>query len=173
MIRLIATEDSRNAGDLLSKFEQIRLLPRQGRQRIADAVREGIADNFTAQRAGNGAAWAPLAEMTIIDRLLQGYPGEEPILIRSGDLLGSLIDPGHPDHAEEWSAGEDMQRLEVRSDRQVGEYFLADIHHAGADILVYGRWPAKIPARPIYDLSPVAEERIGDVIASVIDSILT
>jgi phage gpG-like protein len=170
-IRRIGPTDAPSGDDLRTLAARLENLPAAARAEIAGAVRAGIAENFATQ-SGGGPLWAPLAEMTIFDRIRKGYPGERPILIRDGSLMGSLTNPSHPDHAEIWESGEERTTLEIRSDRTVGAHFLADIHHGGADIRVYGRTPARIPARPLYNLSGDAEARIGEAITRTIDGLL-
>lgn len=64
-------------------------------EKIADAGRRGIALNFATESAG-GEPWPHLAPMTVEERRSLGFPGEHPILVRSGRLKRSLIERSHP-----------------------------------------------------------------------------
>ncbi len=68
---------------------------------FTDAIREGFAQNFANESTAGGQAWKKLAPMTVRERKKRGYPGEHPILVQSGDLLNSLVNPNHPQHITE------------------------------------------------------------------------
>lgn len=64
---------------------------------ISDGIRQQFQANFSARRSGNGP-WASLAPSTVLDRVRKGYPGNQPILVRSGNLRDSYVNAGSPDH---------------------------------------------------------------------------
>jgi len=67
------------------------------------------AENLlSATFAGEGAnpvtgtpVWHPLAERTVEERVAQGFPGEHPILFRTGEMWRSLALRGYPSHVAE------------------------------------------------------------------------
>lgn len=71
---------------------------------VADAARQGLAQNFTRETAPDGTPWAALAQRTQAERARgidrRGIPFRvgkaHPILRRTGDLRDSFIDPRHP-----------------------------------------------------------------------------
>ena len=66
---------------------------------ISDTMRAIVRENFESE-SGDGQPWTQLARQTVEEREQQGYPGEHPILIRSGDLFESATNPNDPDHVE-------------------------------------------------------------------------
>lgn len=72
--------------------------PGNGQTRmIADGIRQQFAANFTRQGSGAGS-WALLASSTQLQRRQQGYAGNRPILVRSGDYRKSFVDRGGDNH---------------------------------------------------------------------------
>lgn len=164
MIRLSAERESREAKELLAFIEHIRRgMGRGERRKIADAVRRGMGENFTRQRAGDGPAWAPLAGLTVLERRQQGYAGQRPILVRSGSYRASLIDPTNADHREEWTDEPGASRLDIYS-----EDYRADILEGGGTVRS-GNWQASIPSRPALVLGRQQESRIGDTLDYILD----
>ena len=66
---------------------------------ISDTMRAIVRENF-ATESGDGQAWQELARSTVEERESLGYPGEHPILIRSGDLFESATNPNDSGHIE-------------------------------------------------------------------------
>jgi hypothetical protein len=131
------------------------------RRAVADAVRQGLHDNFLRQASGDGPGWAPLALSTILDRQRQGYPGTRPILVRSGSYRAHFIERDDPGHVEEFRQGSGGWSLEVGPDE-------------GADprVIFHEEGTVFMPARPASMLSRSSEERIGNVLDWVYDAIL-
>lgn len=127
-------------------------------RRVADAVRAGFAENFEREAAGDFGHWDPLAESTVEERIALGFPGERPILVRTGDYLRSWTDAGAPDHVEELTFEASGFRLDVGSaDNRV------EVLEEGNDF---------VPARPVSLLSQRAEQRIGDALDDLFDRLL-
>jgi len=57
-----------------------------------------IVENVFAQEGD--PSWQALADMTLWDRVSHGF-AEGPILMRTGELLRSFTDSGHPFHVDE------------------------------------------------------------------------
>jgi phage gpG-like protein len=89
------------------------------------------------QREGPG--WQFLAPKTVSQRIQLGYPGEHPILVRSGRLMRSLSQKNAEGNIYEV----DKQSMRVGSLLRVGGWNLAMIHQEGT---------GRIPARPIIGL---------------------
>lgn len=49
-------------------------------------IKRQIAQRFSAEGGGAAGQWAELADATVASREAQGYPGEHPILIRTGEM---------------------------------------------------------------------------------------
>lgn len=63
--------------------------PSTNEQRIIEsAIRHQFASNFASESA-DGQAWAPLAPLTVAQRLAEGFPGSHPILQRTGSFMRS------------------------------------------------------------------------------------
>lgn len=91
----------------------------------------------TFQREGPG--WQFLAPKTIAQRIKLGYPGEHPILVRSGRLMRSLSQKNAEGNIYEI----DKKSMRVGSILRVGGWSLAMIHQFGT---------GRIPARPMIGL---------------------
>lgn len=126
-------------------------------RKVATAIAQGQQDNFSNERSGDGTAWRPLAQMTILERIQQGYPGAHPILRRSGRLRDSLVNPQHPEHYERLIATPNGWTLEAGTNVP---YALQ--HEIGED---------RVPARPFTDLSDAAEQRVLSVLDFLISQI--
>lgn len=143
---------------IISILDRVARLKGRDTSRIADTVRGGFADNFAAQRAGDGAAWAPLAPATQRDRARKGFGPTRPILIRRGDYLGSFTNSNHKDHVDVVEFTPDGVRISVGSkDKRVGPL---------------SEGTQSMPGRPVVPLSARAQARIGTTIESVIDSLV-
>lgn len=87
-----------------SRFDDLERLidkisrPGNGQTRmIADGIRQQFQANFTRQGSGAGS-WAPLAPSTQLQRRQQGYAGNRPILVRSGDYRKSFTERSGDNH---------------------------------------------------------------------------
>jgi len=60
-------------------------------------LRKSVGSRFESEGAQK-ERWAALAPSTVADRIRRGFPGEHPILVRTGDLLRSLILRSHGRH---------------------------------------------------------------------------
>jgi len=126
--------------------------------RISSTIRRGFAQNFLSEASGDGEGWEELAPATVREREDQGYPGESPILKRSGDYESSFINPGDPDHVEEIVLTPSGFRIDVGSSD-----YRTDILEEGGftdfnGTLVY------VPARPVTILGDRQESDIGDAL---------
>lgn len=119
------------------------------RDEIADAVRDGFADNFRLQRSARGS-WGALKPKTIRQREELGFPGARPILFRTGSYFDTFTAGGHAEHfSQSWNSSRLFVLEEGSEDERV------DALEGGADNMV---------ARPVTDLTPQSERKIGDTI---------
>lgn len=65
-------------------------------QDIVGEYRKDVEKQFQSEGRHFGFPWAQLKDSTISQRIRQGYPGEHPILKRSGDLKDSLTRASDP-----------------------------------------------------------------------------
>lgn len=151
----VAPQTIRNTNDLLRFFRRVANPDVGERRRIADAVRTGLADAFTAQGSARGA-WPALRPRTVRERIRLGYPGTRPILIRSGALRASWVSRGSSDHVETYDNTGSGFTIGVGS-----KDIRAGTHELGNPRL-------NIPARPVRYLRPSAEQRLKDAITGVI-----
>lgn len=153
MIRLRHTRNP--VDDVLALLDRIVNLDPSSTNKIAAVVREGHAENFANQRAGDGGAWAPLAPATQRDRARKGFAPARPILIRRGDYLQGFTKLGHPEHVEVVEKTATGLSIFVGSrDFRVGAL------EEGTD---------NMPAREVLPLSAGAREKLGNTIVSIID----
>lgn len=124
---------------------------------ISAAVRQGWAENFAGERSGDGRSWAALKPFTVRERILRGYPGAHPILVRTGHLRASLLNPGAADSYEQAQANGNEWQLVVGT-----EDAKAIFHEQGT---------ARMPARPFIALSDQAEQRIVNTLDALIAQI--
>lgn len=95
------TFTSKDLDTVLNDFEKTLRTPnRVNIDVISDTMRQAVAENF-ATESGDGAAWRPLAAETVEEREFLGFPGTNPILFRTGDLLESVTNPNDTDHVEQ------------------------------------------------------------------------
>lgn len=125
---------------------------------VSAAVRRGFADNFEGEEAGDLGHWDALAERTIQERIALGFPGEHPILVRTGDYARSWTDAGNPDHIEDLDSDGFGFVLNIGSQDERVEAL-----ELGTDIM---------PARPVSYLSRRAEQRIGDALDDMFDRLM-
>lgn len=110
---------------------------------VSAAIRQGFAENFAAEAVGDIAPWDPLSPRTVLERIQAGFPGEHPILVRTGSYRASFIDRNASDHVEEVTA--------------TGSGFVLDVGSEDdrAEVLEFGS--GKVPERPVTILSDEAE----------------
>jgi len=130
---------------------------KQQLQPVQEAIRAGFAENFDTESAG-GQPWAQLALSTVIERVLLGYPGEHPILQRSGNYRSTFVDGGNAEHISD-------------IDYQAG---LTSVFEGSANEMVpwHENGNAKLPARPVLVMSSRAIDGIGDSVNRMISEIL-
>lgn len=147
MIRLRPTENSRrDFADFAQQIEGLAKLPDDALRPVQEAIRASFAANFAAESAG-ATPWAPLAPRTVADRERLGYPGEHPILVRSGQYRRSFIDPADDEH---------YSRVTTEGGRTVIAEGTTDIR---AGTLEFGS--DRVPARPALIPGDAARQRIG------------
>lgn len=140
MIKFVPSPENSIVWNDLNQFIQNVERPSKKKiKRVADAIRWGFAENFADERAGDLGNWEPLASRTIDERISQGYPGENPILVRSGDYKESFTNQSDPDHVE---------LLEYSSD---GWDLFVGSQDERVDILEDGGWNGAgfVPPRPV------------------------
>lgn len=126
-------------------------------QPIRDEIHAGFAVNFDTESAA-GAPWAPLAESTVAERIALGYPGDHPILVRSGQYAESWINQDHADHGSEIEG-------------EQGIWYIAEgSNDPRAPALEYGA--GRMPARPVANLSEAAADGIAGAVERVIAGLL-
>lgn len=123
---------------------------------IQDAARRGFQDNFTRQRSGNGP-WPALAPFTVEERRQLGFPGRRPILVRTGNLRSTYVNPNDPDH--------------YSSVRQSPIGLLIEEGSADEDAIFHERGGPHLPQRSVTLLGNSAESRIFDTVQLMIDQI--
>ena len=140
------------------RIENLPMLGRKERHKIAEAARLGIAWNFAHESAG-GDAWAPLAPMTVGIRRSLGFAGEHPILQRTRELKLSLVDETHPlnYYLEDDTAGDLVMQFGSLDDR-------FPLLHAGGTT----EDGHPVPPRPMTVLGEQAIGRLADTILYVI-----
>ena len=158
MAAITFTPDS----NLTSEFERIIARLRKpspvNREVIADAIRESIAENFRRE-SGDGAEWPQLAAMTVAQRQEHGYPGEHPMLVRSGSLLDSLTNPNNADHIEKLTATNESLDVEIGS--------------LDSRVIALDRGLGNVPARPFLALDEQQIDRVGDAIEAYFDALFS
>jgi hypothetical protein len=103
----------------------------------ADLVLQTNEETFSRE----GPGWAHLARSTVLQRERLGYPGEHPILVRSGRLMRSLTQKGAEGNIYEYGT----QHMRAGSVLKVpGGWNLAMLHQEGTD---------RMPARRILGLN--------------------
>ncbi|MCA9980239.1 MAG: phage virion morphogenesis protein [Anaerolineales bacterium] len=151
----VAPQTIRNTNDLLRFFQRVGNPDANERRTIADAIRRALAGSFANQGSARGA-WSPLRPRTVAERIRLGYPGQRPILIRSGQLRASWTQRGHSDHVETYERTRGGWRIGVGS-----KDIRAGTHERGNPAL-------NIPARPVRYLTGDAERRLQATITGVI-----
>lgn len=106
-------------------------------QQVAEDLRGDFASQFASQGGfyGKSSKWAPLMPATVKDRERKGYLGTWPILIRTGALISSLINPDDSAHIEQITD----TSLVIGTN-----YFTAPFHQLGT---------VKMVSRPVVGLS--------------------
>ena len=150
MIRLKATDEAQREIDSLTRqIERLAALPADALRPTQEAIRASFAANFFNESAG-AAPWAPLAPRTVAERERLGYPGEHPILVRSGQYRHSFIDPDDDDH---------YSRVSSEGGRTVIAEGTTDIR---AGTLEFGS--DRVPARPALLPSDAGRQRITEAL---------
>ncbi len=126
-------------------------------QPIRDAIHLAFAENFDREGSGSGL-WAALAERTVLERLELGYPGDHPILIRSGEYADTWINQDAPGHGSEIEAEAATWRIAEGS------------NDPRAPALEFGG--PRLPARPVADLSDWQIEAIAADVEQVLDRLM-
>lgn len=99
-----------------------------------------ILQNFTSEGNSKGP-WAPLAESTVESRIAEGYPGENPILIRTGEMLSYLT--GTPGVVHEEGDALQLDIPGSPADQKLATRVA--VHQKGSD-------KNKTPARPFLEV---------------------
>jgi len=155
MLSLEATKDPFEA---LVSFVKAIVAPTKAEQdAISAAVRQGWSENFAGEQSGDGRSWAALRPGTVRSRILGGYPGAHPILVRTGHLRASLLSAGASDSYEQAQVSGNEWQLVVGT-----EDAKAIFHEQGT---------ARIPARPFIALSDGAEQRVISALDTLIAQI--
>ena len=158
MINLVESAQNQSQWAAIQRTADNLLHPtKQQLQPVQEAIRAGFAENFDTESAG-GQPWAQLALPTVIERVLLGYPGEHPILQRSGNYRSTFVDGGNAEHISD-------------IDYQAG---LTSVFEGSANVMV--EWHEdgndKLPARPVLVMSSRAIDGIGDSVNRMISEIL-
>lgn len=150
MIKLRLADDSRRQWlEMIARIEALAQPTAEQVEPIQQVIRAGFAFNF-AREMGDDAPWAALTPFTVRERRRLGYPGEHPILFRSGSYHDSFVDEGHARHISEWDASGGLWTVaEGSSDPRAEE-------------LEFGRWD--MAGRPVTLLGESGEQRIETVL---------
>jgi hypothetical protein len=100
-IILRATPESRRTFErLIQPLETLGTRLERPVERVGgDAIRRAFADNFATEGQGG---WPALSEAwTVPERQAQGFAGRHPILKRTGSLMRSVTERGHPLHTSQ------------------------------------------------------------------------
>lgn len=101
--------------DRFFEVQELRVSDLRGAWPATDAVFSDIlARHFDSEGAHGGTPWPDLAVSTQYDRRTQGYPPDHPILVRSGMLRDSFVDPEAPGSISEhgpfrWARGSTVE----------------------------------------------------------------
>lgn len=123
---------------------------------IGDGIRQQFQANFSGRRSGNGP-WASLAPSTVLDRVRKGYPGNQPILVRSGGLRDSYVNAGNPDHHSAVFSSGGYTVFEEGTNHRV-----AIFHERGG---------GRLPQRSVTLLGDQQEDRLFSIVEYVIGQI--
>ena len=124
-------------------------------QQIGDSVRAGIWRTFENEGAAP-RKWARLAPFTVKDRIEKGFPGEHPILFRTGSLEASWIERSHPLH------NQFVKRTATGLELSVGS------EDDRVPILTLGSLVMHMPPRPMHEISDADVERVAQRTESVV-----
>lgn len=160
-ITLRATPESRRTFDrLITPLEHIATRLERPVERVGgDAIRRAFADNFATEGQGG---WPQLSEAwTVPERRGQGFAGRHPILKRTGGLMRSVTERGHPLHTS--------QVIPTGAGRFTVEIGSEDVRY---NMLHFGGRTALgtvIPARPMAILYPHQEQQVEDALIYAAD----
>ena len=158
MINLVESAQNQQQWRAIQRTVDNLLRPtRQQLQPVQEAIRAGFAENFDTESAG-GRPWAQLALSTVIERVLLGYPGEHPILQRSGNYRSTFVDGGNAEHISDIDYQAGMTSVFEGSANEMVPW-----HEDGND---------KLPARPVLVMSSDAIDNVSNSINEMIFGIL-
>jgi len=150
------TQTSKGTG-LRDRLESLGSLPEDKRRSVVSAVGMGFRENFETESAG-GTPWQQLARSTVYERITLGFPGEHPILVRTGRYMRTWVDSSDPLNRAEWTTNAGGVELSVTSnDPRKGAL-------SGDDV--------NVPARHVHILSDNAINVLGGVIESVVKKVV-
>ena len=73
--------------------DRLPIFTRKAKRAAVTELSYYVQERFMAQD------WAPLAPRTVRERIAQGYPGSEPVLVRSGELMRAMTVGLHVDES--------------------------------------------------------------------------
>ncbi|TFH48552.1 MAG: hypothetical protein E4H01_06120 [Lysobacterales bacterium] len=151
MVTLIATEESRQDVDELAAFFEGLSNPTIDMQKqVGNVVRSLFANHFAEEGSDVSGPWADLKDSTQIERKMEGYNPDHPILERSGYYRESFTNVNSPSNFEFTEFRNDGWAMEFGSeDWRVNE-------------LEKGR--PRMFARPVTKLSSGERDEIGDML---------
>ncbi len=149
MISFTYTDNSEAVDKALQNFQASLAEQAPALQLIADDLRVLIAEQFASEGRAGGTPWPP----RVGARLASPWRAQQaaPLLVRTGALRDSLIDPSAPEHVEE------IDDLSLTLGTRV-PYAL--FHQLGA---------RRMPARPIIVLSGERSERWVEIVRSRVE----
>jgi hypothetical protein len=147
---------TRRLSDYFDGAIQISLQDRTNQERIANVLRDAIAENFVNQGETDRGPWAELAPRTVQERIRLGFPGERPILFRTGEYLQSWAEPGAEGHVETWTFPPDGTEFTIGTTD-----YRAEWHQGGTE---------NMPARPI---NALADRTLDELLAVLTETIET
>lgn len=161
MISLHPADDKAFDG-VAHMLDRLKNLSNADQTNVADAIRAGFKDNFNNEQAGDEAPWLSLSPFTIKQRRKRGY-GPTPILVQSGGYRDSFVRRGASGSFERFRSTRAGWTLEAGSqDERVGTLEFGGTNSTGRFV----------PPRPVSFLGSQSEDRIFDILDSIVDRIL-
>lgn len=134
--KVIISVDKGSVSSMLGRLDQYKSLPRKFRPALGEVADYVTKEMIPVVFAQEGPGWHKLANRTQMERRMQGYGAQHPILRRTGDLYSELTDRSHPNHVEIIRTGK-MARIEIGGS---SKKFLEN---------QMGKPSANLPARPM------------------------
>lgn len=144
-------------------LDRLKNLSNSDQANVSGAIRAGFKDNFNNEQAGDEAPWLSLSPFTIKHRRSRGF-GPSPILVQTGKYRDSFVRRGASGSVERFRSTSKGWTLEAGSDdERVGTLEFGGTNSTGRFV----------PPRPVSFLGPQSEDRIFDMLDSIVDRIIS